>query len=128
MGIPEEKVAQVFHVAQEPGSLEVPVNDESSSELADLIVDTKSTLHEESLFFVALQQLIRQVLNKLSIREKKIIELRFGLDGEGPYTLEETGNALGITRERVRQIQNSALGKLKQFKLSEDLKEFLFDG
>jgi RNA polymerase primary sigma factor len=126
MGIPEEKVAQVFNIAQEPGSLEVPVSEEGSSELSDLIVDSNSTLQEDAIFFVALQQMIKQVLNKLSVREKKIIELRFGLDGEGPYTLEETGKILGITRERVRQIQNAALKKLKQFKLSDDLKEFLF--
>jgi RNA polymerase primary sigma factor len=126
LGISEEKVAQVFSIAQEPGSLEVPVSQEGSSELSDLIVDSSSALHEDAIFFAALQQLIKQVLNKLSVREKKIIELRFGLDGEGPYTLEETGKILGITRERVRQIQNGALSKLKQFKLAEDLREFLF--
>ncbi len=126
LGLPVEKVTQVFSIVQEPGSLEIPVSEEGSSDLSDLIVDSSSALHEDAIFFAALQQLIKQVLNKLSVREKKIIELRFGLDGEGPYTLEETGKILGITRERVRQIQNSALSKLKQFKLSEDLREFLF--
>jgi RNA polymerase primary sigma factor len=124
LGVSEDKVLKIMHIAQEPSSLEVPVNPESSSELGDLIVDTESGDHENAVFFMALQQLIKQVLNKLSTREKKIIELRFGLDGEGPYTLEETGRMIGITRERVRQIQNSALKKLKNFKLSEDLREF----
>jgi RNA polymerase primary sigma factor len=124
LGVSEEKVLKILHISQEPSSLEVPVNPESSSELGDLIVDTESSGHEDTVFFIALQELIKQVLNKLSMREKKIIELRFGLDGEGPYTLEETGRIIGITRERVRQIQNNALKKLKNFKLSEDLREF----
>ena len=124
LGVSEDKVLKILHIAQEPSSLEVPVNPESSSELGDLIIDTESSGHEDTVFFLALQELIKQVLNKLSTREKKIIELRFGLDGEGPYTLEETGRIIGITRERVRQIQNSALKKLKSFKLSEDLQEF----
>lgn len=124
LGVPEKKVLKILHIAQEPSSLEVPVNPESSSELGDLIVDTESSSHEDMVFFIALQELIKQVLNKLSMREKKIIEFRFGLDGEGPYTLEETGRIIGITRERVRQIQSNALKKLKNFKLSEDLQEF----
>jgi RNA polymerase primary sigma factor len=125
LGVPEEKVLKILHIAQEPGSLEVPVNPDSTSELGDLIVDIDSRSHEDAVFFMALQELIKQVLDKLSKREKKIIELRFGLDGEGPYTLEETGKIIGITRERVRQIQNNAIRKLKNFKLSEDLKEFI---
>jgi RNA polymerase primary sigma factor len=124
LGVSEEKVLKILHIAQEPSSLEVPVNPESSSELGDLIVDSDSGGHEDAVFFMALQELIKQVLDKLSMREQKIIELRFGLDGEGPYTLEETGKIIGITRERVRQIQNNALKKLKNFKLSEDLREF----
>ncbi len=127
LGISKEKVAEIMHIAQEPGSIEVPVNDDGSSELGDLIEDSRGYEYEEKIFFVALQKLIKQVLNKLSLREKRIIELRFGLDGEGPYTLEETGKILGITRERVRQIQKSTLKKLQNFKLTEDLKEFMSD-
>lgn len=124
LGISKEKIISILHIAQEPGSLEAPVHTDSSSELGDLIEDSDSKIHEDTVFFMALQDLIQQILNKLSNREKKIIELRFGLDGQGPYTLEETGRILGITRERVRQIQNNALKKLKTFKLSKDLKEF----
>ena len=127
LGIPKEKVVKILHISQEPGSLEAPVNVDGSSELADLIEDTEGEVHEDAIFFMALQELLQQVLDKLSDREKRIIELRFGLDGEGPYTLEETGKILGITRERVRQIQNSALRKLKSFKLSKDLKEFTYN-
>jgi len=125
LGISEEKVLEAFNISQEPGSLELPVNEDNTTQLSDFIVDSTSTVPEDTLFFMALQKLIRQVLNKLSFREKKIIELRFGLDGEGPYTLEETGSVLGLTRERVRQIQNSALKKVKNFTLSDELREFI---
>lgn len=125
LGISLEKVEEVMKISQEPGSLEVPIGDDNSSELGDLIESERSSHHEVSVFFMALQQLLREILNKLSQREKRIIELRFGLDGTGPYTLEETGRILGITRERVRQIQNSALKKLKNFRLSSELKEFI---
>jgi RNA polymerase primary sigma factor len=127
LGIPKEKVLRILHIAQEPSSLEAPVNVNGSSELGDLIEDMGGDRYEDAIFFMALQELLKEILDKLSLREKRIIELRFGLDGEGPYTLEETGKILGITRERVRQIQNSALKKLKSFKLSKDLREFTFN-
>ncbi|MGQ9615818.1 MAG: sigma-70 family RNA polymerase sigma factor [Spirochaetota bacterium] len=125
LGISKGRVMKILQVAQEPSSLEISLNEDDSSELIDMVVDTDSMEHEEEMFFTTLQGLLRQVLNKLSKREKKIIELRFGLDGEGPYTLDETGNILGITRERVRQIQNSALRKLKNFKLAQELRDFV---
>jgi RNA polymerase primary sigma factor len=125
LGISKGRVMKILQVAQEPSSLEIPLNEDNSSELIDMVVDAGSMEHEEEMFFTTLQGLLRQVLNKLSKREKKIIELRFGLDGEGPYTLDETGNILGITRERVRQIQNSALKKLKNFKLAQELRDFV---
>ena len=124
LGISEEKTVHLLNIAQEPSLLESPVNADGASRLADFIEDRESGVHEDAVFFAALQELIRQVLDKLSMREKRIIELRFGLEGEGPYTLEEIGKILGITRERVRQIQNLALKKLKTFKLSDDLREF----
>ncbi len=128
LDISEDKILKILHIAQEPGSLEVSLNEDSSMELVDMVFDSGSGIQEEEIFFMTLQGLIKQVLSKLSKREKKIIELRFGLDGEGPCTLEETGNILGITRERVRQIQKSALKKLKDFRLAQDLLEFIRDG
>ncbi len=124
LGMSKEKTVKILHIAQEPSPLESPVDMDSSSELGDFIEGKESKLHEDTIFLAALQGLIRQVLGKLSTREKMIIELRFGLDVEAPYTLEEIGKILGITRERVRQIQNAALEKLKSFRLSKDLKEF----
>ena len=124
LGFSEEKMLQLLRVAQEPRLLENPVNADGTLQLGDFIESRESRVHEEAVFFTALQELIREVLDKLSMREKRIIELRFGLEGEGPFTLEEIGKILGITRERVRQIQNMALKKLKAFKLSDDLREF----
>ena len=74
---------------------------------------------------MTLQDTIERVLHKLSKREMKIIKLRFGLTGDGPYTLEETGRTLGITRERVRQIQEKAIFKLRHFKLIRELRDFV---
>jgi len=127
LGLPKDKIISILNIDQEPGSIESPVNLDGSSELGDLIEDEKGLEYEEKIFFAALQKMIKQILNKLSLREKRIIELRFGLDGEGPYTLEETGKILGITRERVRQIQKSTLQKLKNFQLTNELKEFISD-
>jgi RNA polymerase primary sigma factor len=74
---------------------------------------------------MALQDTIAMVLETLTDREMRIIKLRFGLDGEGPFTLEETGRILGITRERVRQIQERALAKLRQMRTASELEAFM---
>ncbi|MBN2324290.1 MAG: sigma-70 family RNA polymerase sigma factor [Spirochaetes bacterium] len=124
LGVTEEKIVQLLRMAQEPSMLDSPVNNDGTSNLSDFIEDGASGVHEEAVFFAALQELIREVLDKLSRREKRVIELRFGLEEEGPYTLEEIGKVLGITRERVRQIQNAAIKKLRAFKLMDDLREF----
>ena len=93
--------------------------------LADLIQDEASAKPFEAAFALALQDTLAMVLDKLSEREMRIIKLRFGLDGEGPFTLEETGKILGITRERVRQIQERAIVKLKQLRVAGELEAFL---
>lgn len=124
LGVTEEKIVQLLRIAQEPRMLDSPVNADGTSNLSDFIEDGASGVHEDAVFFAALQELIREVLAKLSRREKRVIELRFGLEEEGPYTLEEIGRILGITRERVRQLQNVAIKKLRAFKLTDDLREF----
>jgi RNA polymerase primary sigma factor len=72
-----------------------------------------------------LQETIEQILSHLSEREVRIIKLRYGLAGEGPYTLQETGKILGITRERVRQIQEKAIAKLRNLNVIDELKEMM---
>jgi len=93
--------------------------------LSDLIQDEVSAKPFESAFAIALQDTLAMVLEKLSEREMRIIKLRFGLDGEGPFTLEETGRILGITRERVRQIQERAIVKLRQLRVASELEAFM---
>jgi RNA polymerase primary sigma factor len=92
--------------------------------LADLIKDESLEEPFEMVFSMTLQDTLNGILSQLSEREMKIIQLRFGLDGEEPLTLEETGRMLGITRERVRQIQEKATLKLRNLKEMHELKEY----
>ncbi len=123
--IPKSRVEELISLSWDPTSLDSPVAGENPTRLSDLISDDASEKPFESAFALALQDTLSQVLDKLNEREMRIIKLRFGLDGEGPFTLEETGKILGITRERVRQIQERALVKLKQLRLSNELEAFI---
>ncbi|MFP4510798.1 MAG: sigma-70 family RNA polymerase sigma factor [Spirochaetota bacterium] len=113
--LPIEKVRDLMNLSQEATSLDTTVDDDHSTRLGDLIEDESSSEPFETAFQLALQDTLMKVLENLSEREMRIIQLRFGLAGEGPYTLEETGKFLGITRERVRQIQEKALEKLRDY-------------
>lgn len=123
--ISKGRVEELISLSWDPTSLDTPVAGENPTRLADLIRDDLSAKPFESAFALALQDTLAMVLEKLSEREMRIIKLRFGLDGEGPFTLEETGKILGITRERVRQIQERALQKLKQLRVSSELETFM---
>ncbi len=123
--IPKSRVEELISLSWDPTSLDTPVAGENPTRLSDLIRDDASAKPFESAFAMALQDTLAMVLDKLNEREMRIIKLRFGLDGEGPFTLEETGKILGITRERVRQIQERALVKLKQLRLSSELEAFI---
>ncbi len=116
LGFSVTKVKEILKLSQETTSLDTTVDDDNVTRLSDLIKD--ETLEEpfELVFSMALQETLEDVLAQLSEREMKIIQLRFGLTGEGPLTLEETGKLLGITRERVRQIQEKAIAKLRGLK------------
>ena len=113
MGMDARKVELALKLTQETASLDMPVDAEAATRLGDLIGDRVNLEPFESVFTVTLQDTIEQVLHMLNRREMRIIKLRFGLDCDGPHSLEETGRMLGITRERVRQIQQKALAKLK---------------
>jgi RNA polymerase primary sigma factor len=113
MNVNVDKIKQVEKLAQEITSLDLPVDDDNLTRLADLIRDNDAPDPFEQAFVLALQDTLQQVLHRLKRREARIIRLRFGLNGEGPYSLEETGRLLGITRERVRQIQEKAMAKLR---------------
>lgn len=114
MGIPVNKIAHLKSVSVRPSSLNAPVGDEDSTELGDLVGDEKALTPFENLRTKATYSDLAQLLSLLEPREEEIIRLRFGLDGEAPKTLEEVGEMFDITRERVRQLQNIALNKLRR--------------
>ncbi|MFP4551291.1 MAG: RNA polymerase sigma factor RpoD/SigA [Spirochaetales bacterium] len=114
LGCDVDLVDEVRRLTQDAASLDVTVDDESSTRLSDLIEDDEAPTPTEQVFQSHVQDHVRDALSALTIREKHIIKLRFGIGSEGPYTLEETGRRLGITRERVRQLQEKAIRKLRQ--------------
>jgi len=117
------EVRDILRVAQMPVSLEKPIGDEEESELGDFVAD--ETVEEP--FEAATENLqredIQRALDSLPERERQVIELRYGLRGHEPLTLEEVGRAFGVTRERVRQIENNTLKKLKQLPEAQRLRE-----
>ncbi|MDR3139001.1 MAG: sigma-70 family RNA polymerase sigma factor [Treponema sp.] len=123
LGVPISKVKEIVKLSQETTSLDTIVDDGNLTRLSDLIKDDTMEEPFEMVFSMTLQETMEDILSHLSEREMKIIQLRFGLAGEGPLTLEETGKLLGITRERVRQIQEKATFKLRSLKELHELKE-----
>ena len=125
IGVPEEKVAEVMKIAQEPVSLETPVGEEDDSHLGDFIPDNEAKEPAESASFNMLRQQLNEVMATLTPRECKVLRLRFGLEDGRPHTLEEVGKEFDVTRERVRQIESKALRKLRHPSRSKILKDFL---
>ena len=114
IGEPVSKVEEYMRLAQDTSSLDTTVDDGSPTQLGDLLTDENSEMPIETLFSAMLTETIDHVLDDFTDREMAIIKMRFGLDGKAPMTLTETGRRLGITRERVRQIQRKMLEKLKE--------------
>ena len=125
MGIEVDKVNEIRKIAQEPVSLETPIGEEDDSHLGDFIEDETAIAPDEAANFSMLKEQLNQVLSTLSDREKKVLELRFGLNDGTPRTLEEVGKEFEVTRERIRQIEVKALRKLKHPSRSQKLKDFL---
>jgi RNA polymerase primary sigma factor len=125
MGSTAERVRELVAFAQEPISLETPVGEEADSELGDLIADAQATSPLDAASGAMLQAEVSDILDTLSARERRILQLRFGLLDGSQLTLEEVGKRLGITRERVRQIEAKALRKLRHHSRSKKLDEFL---
>jgi RNA polymerase primary sigma factor len=108
-----EEVDQIKRSAQTPVSLEKPVGDEDDSEFGHFIADLTTKAPDEAADTALRQETLRRVLGMLSHRERRVLELRYGLAGESPCTLDEVGRAFNVTRERVRQIENQSLKKLQ---------------
>jgi RNA polymerase primary sigma factor len=123
LGVPVSKVKEIVKLSQETTSLDTIVDDGNMTRLAELIKDDVRAEPFEMVFSMTLQETMSDILSQLSEREMKIIQLRYGLTGENPLTLEETGKFLGITRERVRQIQEKAVWKLRTMRELKILKE-----
>jgi RNA polymerase primary sigma factor len=125
MGIPSEKVREILKVSQEPVSLETPIGEEEDSHLGDFIEDSEAVVPIDAASFILLQEQLESVLHTLSEREKKVIQLRFGLVDGHPRTLEEVGREFGVTRERIRQIESKTLSKLRHPSRSQKLRDYL---
>ena len=125
MGIDIEKVQDVRKIAQEPISLETPIGEEEDSHLGDFIEDDTAIAPDDAADFTMLREQLDEILDTLTSRERKVLELRFGLIDGTPRTLEEVGKEFDVTRERIRQIEAKALRKLKHPSRSQKLKDFL---
>jgi RNA polymerase primary sigma factor len=125
MDLTPDRVREIQKVSQEPVSLETPIGEEEDSSLGDFIEDSDAVVPVDAASFILLQEQLDSVLHTLSDREKKVIQLRFGLTDGHPRTLEEVGREFGVTRERIRQIESKTLSKLRHPSRSQKLRDYL---
>lgn len=125
LSMSEEKLRELRRTAQDPVSLATPVGEEADSTLADFIPDPHALDADDAAASGMLRQQIATALDQLTERERRVLELRYGLSDGQPRTLEEVGRAFGVTRERVRQIEVKALRKLRHPRLGKLLKDYL---
>lgn len=125
MEITPEKVREIIKVSQEPVSLETPIGEEEDSHLGDFIEDHTALAPAEAASHQLLKEQVEDVLHSLTGRERRVLQLRFGLDDGRSRTLEEVGREFGVTRERIRQIEAKALRKLRHPSRSKKLKDYL---
>jgi len=123
LGVTPGKVREIQKSTQEPVSLETPVGDEEDSELGDFIEDADADQPLEVVFRELRREELFKVLDSLPARDRKVLELRFGLKGERPRTLEEVGERFGVTRERIRQVEAKTLNRLKNFRDAQGLRD-----
>ncbi|MFC9929543.1 RNA polymerase sigma factor [Streptomyces sp. NPDC127190] len=123
--LPPERVSEVLRLAQEPVSLHAPVGEEDDVALGDLIEDGDAASPVESAAFLLLREHLEAVLSTLGERERKVVQLRYGLIDGRPRTLEEIGRLFGVTRERIRQIESKTLNKLRDHAFADQLRGYL---
>jgi len=119
------KVRRILRIAQEPMSLDTPIGSEENSYLGDFIEDETVVGPVDAASKQLLKEQLHEILDSLSERERKVLEMRFGLDDGQGRTLEEVGMAFGVTRERIRQIEAKALRKLRHPIRSRKLRDYL---
>jgi RNA polymerase primary sigma factor len=122
-GIEPEEVDSIKRSAQAPVSLEKPVGDEEESEFGQFIADERAESPYERAAEILTKEALREALENLSYRERRVLELRYGLGGEHPRTLDEVGRTFNVTRERIRQIENQSLKKLQSLAEAQKLRE-----
>ncbi|NPA27086.1 MAG: sigma-70 family RNA polymerase sigma factor [Chloroflexi bacterium] len=125
LGIPPKKVEYMMQVARHPLSLEMPTDDEENAVLGDFIKDEGAQAPDENAAQVMLREQLEKILSELPPREVRILQLRYGLLDGHAYTLEEVGRKMGVTRERVRQIEAQALARLRRPEIKRLLREYL---
>ena len=125
MELSPERVEEILKISQEPVSLQTPIGEEEDSNLGDFIEDQSAPAPSDAASFQLLKEQIDDVLHTLTDRERRVLQLRFGLEDGRSRTLEEVGREFGVTRERIRQIEAKALRKLRHPTRSRRLKDFL---
>jgi RNA polymerase primary sigma factor len=123
LDLPVDEVEQIMRSAQTPVSLEKPVGDEEESEFGHFLTDENVPLPDEAAEVAMRKETLVKILGTLSHRERRVLELRYGLDGEHPRTLDEVGRTFNVTRERIRQIENQSLKKLRALADSHSLRD-----
>jgi RNA polymerase primary sigma factor len=121
--LPLDEVEQILRTSQAPVSLEKPVGDEEESEFGHFLTDENAPLPDDAADTTLRQELLQDILATLSHRERRVLELRYGLGGEQPRTLDEVGRAFNVTRERIRQIENQSLKKLRALAATDSLRD-----
>jgi RNA polymerase primary sigma factor len=127
MGLSVDKIAEIRKISQDPVSLETPIGEEDDSHLGDFLADERTMSPEEFANYEILKDELREVLSTLTVREKEVLELRFGLFDGSSHTLEEVGKQFKVTRERIRQIEAKALRKLRHPSRAKKLRDFLIE-
>ena len=122
-GIEPEQIASIKRSAQAPISLEKPIGDEEQSEFGQLIADEQAESPYERAAEILTNEALRDALESLSYRERRVLELRYGLGDQHPRTLDEIGRTFNVTRERIRQIENHSLKKLQNLNEAQQLRD-----
>jgi RNA polymerase primary sigma factor len=123
IGIDPDEVGSIKRSAQAPISLEKPVGDDEQSEFGQFIADGQAESPYERAVEILTKEALRDALENLGYRERRVLELRYGLGGEHPRTLDEVGRTFNVTRERIRQIENRSLKKLQELAEAQQLRD-----